>query len=252
MKKLLFFILLFFVGVTAAFAQAPTHEQLTYQTVVRNAQNQLVFNQDNVTVKVYVCSDAAGTNVVYSETHTGLSTNANGMLSMMIGSVAPDEGTWAGIDWSTAYIKTTISYNPGSGTVTITHDPAPVTAVPYALSAGNTSNITNLIGDAIHDSIVNNISEQIHDSIVDALGDYEIQNCDDVNDSVATAIADGNSNINHAIDTVVLNTIGDAIHDSIVNNIENNIREQIHDSIVNNISEQIHDSIANNVTTTNI
>ena len=233
MKKLLFIILLFFVGMTFAFAQAPTHEQLTYQTVVRNAQNQLVFNQDNVTVKVYVCSDAAGSNVVYSETHTGLSTNANGMLSMMIGSVAPDEGTWAGIDWSTAYIKTTISYNPGSGTVTITHDPAPVTAVPYALSAGNTSNITNLIGDAIHDSIVNNISEQIHDSIVDALGDYQIQNCDDVNDCVATAIADGNSDINHAIDTVVLNNIGDAIHDSIVNNIENNISEQIHDSITN-------------------
>ena len=251
MKKLLFIILLFFVGMTFAFAQAPTHEQLTYQTVVRNAQNQLVFNQDNVTVKVYVCSDAAGSNVVYSETHTGLSTNANGMLSMMIGSVAPDEGTWAGIDWSTAYIKTTISYNPGSGTVTITHDPAPVTAVPYALSAGNTSNITNLIGDAIHDSIVNNISEQIHDSIVDALGDYQIQNCDDVNDCVATAIADGNSDINHAIDTVVLNNIGDAIHDSIVNNINNNVSEQIHDSIVNNINttinQQIHDSIVNNI-----
>ena len=172
MKNLLFFILLFFVGVTAAFAQAPTHEQLTYQTVVRNAQNQLVFNQNNVTVKVYVCSDAAGTNVVYSETHTALSTNANGMLSMMIGSVAPDEGTWAGIDWSTAYIKTTISYNPGSGTVTITHDPAPVTAVPYALSAGNMSNITNIIGDAIHDSIVNNINNNVSEQIASHFSEH--------------------------------------------------------------------------------
>lgn len=62
MKKLLFFFLLFFAGLVSAFAQAPTHEQLTYQTVVRNAQNQLVFSQDNITVKVYVCSDAAGTN----------------------------------------------------------------------------------------------------------------------------------------------------------------------------------------------
>ena len=181
MKKLLFFILLFFVGMTFAFAQAPTHEQLTYQTVVRNAQNQLVFSQDNITVKVYVCSDAAGSNVVYSETHTGLSTNANGMLSLMIGSVAPDEGTWDGIDWSTAYIKTTISY----GSETITHDPAPVTAVPYALSAGNMSNITNVIGDAIHDSIVNNISEQIHDSIANNVTTTNIcttieTNCDNV------------------------------------------------------------------------
>ncbi len=263
MKKLLFFILLFFVGVTAVFAQAPTHEQLTYQTVVRNAQNQLVIDQTGITVTVDVCN-ADGTVVTYSETHTGLSTNANGMLSLMIGSVAPSSGTWDGINWSTAYIRTTISY----GSVTITHDPAPVTAVPYALQAGNASNITNIIGDAIHDSITNNISnqihdsivnnientisEQIHDSIVDALGDYQIQNCDDVNDCVATAIADGNSDINHAIDTVVLNNIGDAIADgnSDINHaidtvVLNNIGDAIHDSIVNNISEQIHDSIVN-------
>ncbi len=274
MKKLLFCILLLFLGLSAVFAQAPTHEQLTYQTVVRNAQNQLVFNQNNVTVQVYVCN-ADGTVVTYSETHTGLSTNANGMLSLMIGSVAPDQGTWADIDWSTAYIKTTVSYNPGSGTVTITHAPAPVTAVPYALQAGNLDNITNILGDAIHDSIVNNISEQIHDSLANALNDYTIRNCDDVNDCVATAIADGNSDINRAIDTVVLNNIGDAIADGnseinhaidtvVLNNIGNAIADGnsdinhaidtvvaniVHDSIVyiinNNVSEQIHDSLAN-------
>ena len=275
MKKLLFFILLFFVGLTAAFAQVPTHEQLTYQTVVRNAQNQLVFNQNNVTVKVYVCSDAAGTNVVYSETHTGLSTNANGMLSMMIGSVAPDEGTWAGIDWSTAYIRTTISY----GSVTITHDPAPVTAVPYALSAGNMSNITNIIGDAIHDSIVNNInnnvSEQIHDSIVNNINTTINQQIHDsivynINNNISEQIHDSIVNIStdltelenrvNTFNTHVCDSVKDCvtgwIHDSIANNIADNISSQIHDSIVyninNNISEQIHDSIANNVTTTNI
>lgn len=167
MKKLLFFFALLFMGAMTAFAQAPTHEQLTYQTVVRNAQNQLVFNQNDVTVKVYVCN-VDGTVVTYSETHTGLSTNANGMLSLMIGSVAPDQGTWDGIDWSTAYIKTTISY----GSVTITSDPAPVTAVPYALSAGNMSNITNIIGDAIHDSL-NRRLNSVYDSLARLANELE-------------------------------------------------------------------------------
>ena len=61
---------------------------------------------------------------------------------------------------------------------------------------------------------MNNIAgSAIHDSLTNALNNLEIQNCDDVNDCVSTAIADGNSVINHAIDTVVLNNIGDAIAD---------------------------------------
>ncbi|MBQ7734767.1 MAG: PKD domain-containing protein, partial [Bacteroidales bacterium] len=118
----------------------------------------------------------------------------------------------------------------------------------------------------IHDSIANiadNISEQIHDSLTNALNDYTIQNCDDVNDCVSTAIADGNSVINHAIDTVVLNNVGEAIADGnseinhaidtvVLNNIGDAIADgnsdinHAIDTIVNNIAgSAIHDSLTN-------
>ena len=158
------------MGIVGGFAQAPTHEQLTYQTVVRNAQNQLVFGQDNITVTVEVCN-LDGSVLRYSEMHTGLSTNANGLLTLMVGSGTLVSGAWTNIDWSDAAIRTTISYDHGSGTVTIPSGLAPVSAVPYALQAGNATGSSIDVGAAIHDSIVNNISSQIHDSIV-----YNINN----------------------------------------------------------------------------
>ena len=136
MKKLLFFLALLFIGCMNLFAQAPASQRLTFQTVVRNAQNQLVIDQSGITVTVDVCN-ADGSVVKYRETHSGLSTNPNGLLTLMVGSGTPVDGTWDNIDWADASIKTTISYNPGSGTVEITSSPAPVTAVPYALQAGN-------------------------------------------------------------------------------------------------------------------
>ena len=249
------------MGAMTVFAQVPTNQQLTYQTVVRNAQNQLVFNQSNVTVFVEVCK-ANGSVVWYSESHTGLSTNANGLLALMVGSSTSHTGNWADIDWSDAAIRTTITYDPGTGTVNIPSGLAPVTAVPYALQAGNASNITNLIGDAIHDSIVNNISEQIHDSIVDNLTNAhyvtETVMGNAIHDSIAglgNDLTDLENRVN-TFNTHVCDSVRDCvtgwIHDSIANNISDNISSQIHDSIVyninNNISEQIHDSVSNYLT----
>ena len=122
-KRILSLVVLLFIGLTTAFAQAPS-SALTYQSVVRNAQNQLVINQSGITAVVSVW-DAAGTAEVYRETHTGLSTNANGLLTLMMGNGTVNLGTWSAIDWSDAAIKTTLSYDPGTGTVTIPSDLVP-------------------------------------------------------------------------------------------------------------------------------
>ena len=135
------------MGVVAVFAQHPA-SALSYQSVIRDAQNQLVTNQENINVTATVW-DAAATSEQYRETHTGLATNANGLLTVMLGTSTPESGTWAAIDWSDASIGITISYDPGSGSVTITSDPTPVTAVPFALQAGNMpSNVSDLTNDA--------------------------------------------------------------------------------------------------------
>lgn len=204
---------MFFMGLATSFAQVPLNEQLTYQTVVRNAQNQLVYNQSNVSVTVYVCS-LDGTVTRYSETHTELSTNPNGLLTLMVGGGTPATGSWNDIIWTDASIYTVISYNPGTGTVTITSDPAPVNAVPFALSAHvDCSVVVGCVDDAIENpTSTTNIAIDTVMVIENHLTPYEIKNCGDVTDCVDNAIADGSSTTNHAIDTVVAHSI----HDSLV------------------------------------
>ena len=248
MKKMLFFSVMFLMGLATSFAQVPLNEQLTYQTVVRNAQNQLVYNQSNVSVTVYVCNLNA-TVVRYSETHTGLSTNPNGLLTLMVGGGTPATGSWNDIIWTDASIYTVISYNPGTGTVTITSDPAPVNAVPYALSAHvDCSVVVGCVDDAIENpTSTTNIA--IDTVIENHLTPYEIKNCSDVTDCVDNAIADGSSTTNNAIDTVIENHLtpyeikncGD-VTDCVDNAIADGSSTTNHaiDTVVSNI---VHDSL---------
>ena len=202
MKKMLFFSVMFFMGLATSFAQVPLNKQLTYQTVVRNAQNKLVYNQSNVSVTVYVYN-LNGTTVYYSETHTGLSTNPNGLLTLMVGGGTPASGNWDNIVWSDASIKTIISYDPGTGTVTIESDRAPVNGVPFAFGV-DCSAVVGCVDDAIgNGGSTTNIA--IDTLVENHLAPYEIKNCSDVNNCVETAIGNNTSNINNAIDTVIEN-----------------------------------------------
>ncbi len=129
-KKLLTFIGFLLMGLFAAFAQVPANQQLSYQAVIRNASNQLLISQNNISVTVNIKCDGT---LVYSEEHTGLQTNENGLITFYIGSVAPTTGTWEGINWAIASIQTVTTWSDG----TVTSDYVPVAAVPFALYAGN-------------------------------------------------------------------------------------------------------------------
>ena len=137
-----------------------------------------------------------------------------------------------------------------------------------------------VMANAVHDSIVYNIenivSAQIHDSLTNALNDYEIQNCNDVNKCVFNSIADGNSDINHAIDTVAANVtnsvlaenhyvtetvMAGAIHDSIADfsedlaelaNRVNTFNTHVCDSVKDCVTGWIHDSLANKISAADI
>jgi hypothetical protein len=117
MKKIFLFTVLMMVFF-AVFAQTP---KISYQAVVRDADNRLVTNTE-VTVDVII---TYGSNM-YSETGMTATTNANGLLSLLIGNASGYEA----IDWNNATIKTRITVG-GQTIESIT----PVTAVPYALSA---------------------------------------------------------------------------------------------------------------------
>jgi len=106
-------------------------QKLSYSAVVRNSANELVANK-TLTVTISIANSNGGS-AVYSETHSGVQTNQNGLLTLVIGDGGSQAGSMSDVTWSTAYITSDYTM-PDGAHVTNT---VPVTAVPYALSAGN-------------------------------------------------------------------------------------------------------------------
>lgn len=119
-------------------AQAP--EKMSYQAVMRNSGGQLLLNQ-NIAVRVSVLQSTPTGTVVYSERLTG-TTNANGLVSLEIGSGTVLSGTFAGINWASGnyYLKT--ETDPSGGTSYSIAGTSQLLSVPYAMyakTAGGTS-----------------------------------------------------------------------------------------------------------------
>lgn len=138
MKKITILITLFILCAATLFAQAP--EKFSYQAVVRNASNALVTNAP-VGVRVSILQGGVNGTLVYMETQTTV-TNANGLISLQIGSGNVQQGSFADIDWAngTYFLKTEI--DPAGGTNYSVTSTQQLLSVPYALyakEAGNAS-----------------------------------------------------------------------------------------------------------------
>ncbi len=116
-------ILLLAVGAAA--------QKLSYQAVVRNSANELVYDT-TVSVSLKILA-ADGETVQYAETQT-TTTNQNGLLTLIIGEHPTGAYSLDNVNWTDASIKTEITL-PTNEVVT---NIMPVTAVPYALFADNT------------------------------------------------------------------------------------------------------------------
>ena len=100
-------------------AAQPSHCQavpdgMSWQAVVRNAQNELVTNQ-RIGIRVSIRQGSASGGVVYQETHS-VQTNANGLASLVIGQGYAESGSYAAIDWSAGpyFVQTETDVNGGS------------------------------------------------------------------------------------------------------------------------------------------
>lgn len=130
MKKILslFWILAgFFMGLS----QAP--EKMSYQAVMRNGSGQLLANQA-IAVKVSILQGSPAGAAVYSERLTG-NTNANGLISLEIGTGTVLTGTFSTIDWPAGsyYLKT--ETDPAGGTNYTIAGTSQLLSVPYAMYA---------------------------------------------------------------------------------------------------------------------
>ena len=121
------------------FAQSP--QSFTYQSVIRNASNQLVSNS-SIGTKISILQGSVTGSIVYSETHQA-STNSNGLLSLVIGAGTVQNGTFSTINWGNGpyFIKTESDLTGGTNyTLTGTQQ---LMSVPYALYAETAGTAVN-------------------------------------------------------------------------------------------------------------
>ena len=155
MKKVLLFIamVLMTLGVMAQ------SNVISYQAVVRDAQNRLVTNQPiSVTIQVLDNSDA----VQYTETDD-VNSNANGLISLIVGDGNPTD--FANINWDGAKFKTTVTVTNTGYEVTNT---IPVTSVPLSMYASDVDP-SGAAMTAVYAKIKAD-STTVHSALVDSAG----------------------------------------------------------------------------------
>ncbi len=148
MKKIITLLSALFITANIL-AQAP--QKMTYQAVIRNASNNLV-TSSSVGMRLSVLQ---GTNAVYVETQTP-STNANGLVSLEIGTGTVVTGNFSTINWGAGpyFVKT--ETDPTGGTSYSITGTSQLNSVPYALYAGNVVNYTAGAGIAIAGGTITN------------------------------------------------------------------------------------------------
>jgi len=144
MKKLITLIAIVGFAMTAL-AQAP--QKMSYQAIIRNTSGGLVMNT-SVGMKISILQGSAQGTAVFVETF-GPTTDANGLVTLEIGTGTPVTGTFSAINWAsgTYFIKTATDISGGTNyTITGTSQ---LMSVPYALNAKTAETATSLATPAV-------------------------------------------------------------------------------------------------------
>ena len=136
-------ISLFFFSFSSinSFAQSPN--LISYQTVIRNSNNELVANA-TVGMRISILSGTAADVLWYQEEHT-VKTNLNGLAYVVIGKGTNLNGIMTEIDWSKGpfHIKSESDPNGGKNYTLIVV--SQLLSVPYAIYAKSAEKVTGPI-----------------------------------------------------------------------------------------------------------
>jgi len=132
MKKI-YSILAGLLLTASVFAQAP--QKMSYQAVIRNSSSVLITSTP-VGMQISILQGSSTGTPVYVETQTP-STNANGLVSLEIGTGTIVTGTFATINWASGPYFIKIETDPTGGTAYTISGINELMSVPYALFSAN-------------------------------------------------------------------------------------------------------------------
>ena len=138
MKARIFFVYGLIIIAFSTSAQVP--QKFNFQAVVRDAQNNLIKNQD-VGLKLSILEGSASGSPVYVETHT-VTTTGFGLANLVIGDGSVVSGTFGEIPWGSDDYFLKVEVDPVGGSAYEHVGTSQLISVPYALYSGNISSPT--------------------------------------------------------------------------------------------------------------
>jgi uncharacterized protein (DUF2345 family) len=157
MKNLFLSIFLF---LPIAFLTGQSPDSLSFQAVIRGEDGTLLINQ-TVSVKIGIIQGTTDGTKVFEEIHS-VTTNENGLLTLIIGNGTIEHGSFGNIDWGDGpyFIKREI--DPSGGNNYVISGVSQFLSVPYALyaaSGGSADNMGNHIASMELDMNGNRITD---------------------------------------------------------------------------------------------
>jgi YadA head domain repeat (2 copies) len=127
------FLLTGFLCLLSIFSTAQVPKKFNYQAVLRNSEGELIIDQ-SVDIEISIIDENSTGTVLYTETHTK-TTNAYGLVNLVIGSETPDYGVFFNINWAVndKFIKILVDATD-IGTFQLL-------TVPFAMHAASATNL---------------------------------------------------------------------------------------------------------------
>jgi len=142
LKKALLTMLTTSMG-TFLFSQSPN--LLSYQTIVRDANNEFVANS-TIGVRISILSDPEANTLWYQEEHS-VKTNLNGLAYITIGKGSILRGSMAGIDWSKGPFFVKSETDPAGGKNYSIVLVSQLLSVPFAIYAQSAEKVTGALNE---------------------------------------------------------------------------------------------------------
>lgn len=134
------------------FAQSP--QKMSYQAVIRNSSDQLVTDTE-IGMKISFFQASESGTVVYAETQIP-TTNANGLVSVEIGSGTVVSGDFSAINWGDGPYFIQVETDPSGGSSYTINGTSQLLSVPYAFHS-------NTFAGEMQNRNISNLADPVND-----------------------------------------------------------------------------------------